>query len=446
MNAGGLPLLLGEAGLAADVGFALHGWSILTAAVVSAGCAVVGSFLVVRRMSLLGDAIAHAVLPGIALGVLAGGRLGGPLVLAGAVAAALATVWLTRTLRATAGLEEDAGAGVVFTSLFAAGVLLVTLVATRVDLDPECVLFGVLELAAFDLVAIGGLELPRALLSATVVLLVVGGLLAATWRWQVFTAFDADAARAAGVPVGVVTTLLLVATALASVTGFEAVGAVLVVAMLVVPAAAAELLVCRMHQVVAIAVVIAVASSCLGWIAAWHWNTSAAGMIAVVLGCCYTLAVVLAPADGLVARGLGRIALAWRVAREDWLARIWRAAEAEGGIGAEIGVGSVARPQPGTPLERAAAIWLRLTGRVEERDGKVSLSAVGIRQAETVVRSHRLWEAWLGRHAELPLDHLHPPAEWIEHHLGATMRERIEAELAVGEPDPHGREIPPEAP
>ncbi len=442
MNAsslGGFGILFAAADLPVGAGLSLHGWSMLTAAVVSAASALVGSLLVVRRMSLLGDAIAHAVLPGIALGVLAGGRLGGPLVLAGAVAAALATVWLTRVLHATVGLAEDAGAGVVFTSLFAAGVLLVTLVATRVDLDPECVLFGVLELAAFDRVSIGGVEVPRALVSATVVLGIVGVLLAATWRWQVFTAFDPEAARAAGVPVGAVTTLLLVATALASVTGFEAVGAVLVVAMLVVPAAAAELLVQRMHHVAAVAVALAVVAACVGWIAAWHWNTSAAGMIAVVLGGLYAAAVVIAPTDGLVARGIGRLALVWRVACEDWLARIWRAAEATDG-----GSDGVPRPRPRSVLERAAAAWLGLTGRVERRDGRLVLSVEGSRQAETVVRSHRLWEAWLGRHADLPLDHLHPPAEWIEHHLGATMRERIEAELEAGEADPHGREIPPE--
>jgi Mn-dependent DtxR family transcriptional regulator len=61
-----------------------------------------------------------------------------------------------------------------------------------------------------------------------------------------------------------------------------------------------------------------------------------------------------------------------------------------------------------------------------------------------VVRSHRLWESWLGRHADLPLDHLHPPAEWIEHHLGADVRRRIEAEVGLEASDPHGRSIPPE--
>jgi manganese/zinc/iron transport system permease protein len=427
----------------AEVGFALHGWSMATAAAVSAACAIVGSFLVVRRMSLLGDAIAHAVLPGIALAVLAGGRLGGPLVLAGAVAAALVTVWLTRTLRTAVGLAEDAGAGVVFTSLFALGVVIVTLFAARIDLDPECVLFGILELASFDLVSLGPVAVPRALVTGLVVLGLVVAVLALTWRWQVFTAFDAAAARAAGIPVGLVTTLLLAATAVATVAGFEAVGAVLVVAMLVVPAATAELLVARMHQVVLVAAGLAVAGACLGWAAAWWLDTSAAGMIAVVLGGFYAAAVVFAPGDGLVARTIARLSLAWRVAREDWLARIWRAGEATGG--AFDGAGGVTRPEPRSLLERAAGVWLEWTGAIESRAGRVWLSAAGGREAETVVRSHRLWEAWLGRHAELPLDHLHPPAEWVEHHLGAAMREQIEAEMAAGEADPHGREIPRES-
>jgi ABC-type Mn2+/Zn2+ transport system permease subunit len=425
--------------LVADAGFAFHGWSMATAAVVSAACALVGSFLVVRRMSLLGDAIAHAVLPGIAVAVLAGGRLGGPLVLAGAVAAALVTVWLTRVIHESVGLAEDAGAGVVFTSLFALGVVLVTLFASQIDLDPQCVLFGILELAAFDLVPLGPFLVPRALVTAVAVLGLVAATLLATWRLQVFTAFDQAAARAAGVPVAAVTTLLLGTTAVATVAAFEAVGAVLVVAMLVVPAATAELLVHRMPLVAVVAVALAMVGACLGWAAAWWLNTSAAGMMAVVLGGFYALAVLLAPGDGLVARGAAGLGLAWRVAREDWLARIWRAGEEAGGAG------EVARPRPRSALERAAAAWLEWSGVVESRRGKVRLSAAGLREAETVVRSHRLWEAWLGRHAELPLDHLHPPAEWVEHHLGAAMRERIEAELATGEADPHGREIPRES-
>ena len=416
---------------------AFHWWAIATAALVAASCAAVGTLLVVRRMSLMGDAIAHALLPGIAVAVLAGGRPGDPLVFAAAVLAALATVGLTRWLKSAGGIAEDAGLGVVFTTFFALGVVLVSAAARRIDLDPTCVLYGILELVPFDTVTILGREIPRGFLAAAAVLAVLAAGLAATWPLQVFTAFDADAARAAGVPVAAVTTGLLAATALATVSGFEVAGAILVVAMLVAPAAAAELLARRLPIVMLMAVLLGVVAAVVGYLLAWRWNVNAAGMIAVVLGAEYLAAVLFAPDDGLVVRAFRSLALTWRVACEDRLAAVWRAAETGAGAGVTL-------PPPRGLLDRAAVVWLRASGRLHVAAGRARLSATGRREGEMVVRSHRLWEAWLGRHAELPLDHLHPPAEWVEHHLGAAMRQRIEAELGPREADPHGRDIPPE--
>jgi len=416
----------------------MHGWAMATAAVVSAGCALVGTLLVVRRMSLLGDAISHAVLPGIVVAVLAGGRLGGPIVLAGATATALATVWLTRSLAGRRGLAEDAAAGIVFTTLFAVGVVLVSALASRVDLDASCVLHGILELVPFDTVRLMGCDIPRAFLTGAIVLAALAAAALFTWKEQLFAAFDTDAARAAGMPVGLATMGLLAATSLATVASFEAVGAILVVAMLVVPAATAELLVHRLHWMAFVAMLIAVVASCLGYVAAWHFNTSAAGMIAVMLGLGYLAAALVAP-DGILSRLAGRGWLAWRVTCEDCLAALWR--------GEEAGGGAVLPPAvfPSSLTQHAALLWLRASGRIAAAaDGDWRLSPRGRSEAETVVRSHRLWEAWLGRHAELPLDHLHPPAEWIEHHLGAAVRERLEAEVGAAASDPHGRTIPPE--
>jgi manganese/zinc/iron transport system permease protein len=371
---------------------AMHAWAIATAAVVAAGCALVGTLLVVRRMSLLGDAISHAVLPGIAVAVLAGGRPGGVLVLVGAVAAALVTVLLVQALRREGGLAADAGTGVVFTTLFALGVVIITAAASRIDLDPGCILYGILELVPFDTVRVAGLEVPRAFLTGAGVLAVVAVGLAVTWKEQLFTAFDSDAARAVGLPVAAVTGGLLAATALVTVASF-------------------------------------------GYLAAWRFDTSAAGMMAVVLGLEYVVAAIVAPEDGVVARLAARLALGWRVTCEDTLALIWRADEARAG----------AASQPfRSPGEWAAGLWLAVSGRIVRDAGRWGLTAIGRAEAETVVRSHRLWEAWLGRHADLPLDHLHPPAEWIEHHLGADLRRRIEADVGAEESDPHGRSIPRE--
>jgi manganese/zinc/iron transport system permease protein len=425
--------------LAGLLGDGMHAWAIATAAVVAAGCGLVGTLLVVRRMSLMGDAISHAVLPGIVLAVLAGGRPGGPLVLVGAVVAALVTVWLTELFRTRGGLAEDAGVGVAFTTLFALGVVLATAAASRVDLDPGCVLYGVLELVPFDTVSIGGLEVPRAFVTAAVVLAAV--LLAAvlTWPLQVFTAFDPEAARAAGVPVAAVTQGLLAATALVTVAGFETVGAILVVAMLVVPAASAELLTHRLHRMAALAVVLGSVAAALGYLLAWRCNTNAAGMIAVVLGAQYALCLLLAPDRGLVARLVNSCWFQWRVRCEDELAACWRAEEAAGG-------GVPVPPSPPRGLADGLALaWLAVTGQVLRGPRGWLLSPAGRSRATTVVRSHRLWEAWLGRHAHLPLDHLHPPAEWIEHHLGADVRRRIEDEVGRETSDPHGRSIPPES-
>ncbi len=426
-------------GILASGHVGIHAWAMATAAVVSASCAVVGTLLVVRRMSLLGDAIGHAVLPGIAVAVLAGGRPGGPLVFLGAATASLVTVWLTKGLRAAGGPAEDAGAGVVYTTLFAIGLLIVTAAPAGTHLDAACVLHGDLAFLPFDTVSVAGLAIPRGFIAGVIALVVVAVATVATWKLQVFTAFDAAAARAAGLPVAAVTTGLLAATAVATVTSFDAVGAVLVVAMLVVPAAAAEAVVHRLHWMALVAIALAVAGACVGYLAAWHFNTSAAGMIAVVLGIEYVLAIVFTPDDGIVARAVAGLQLAWRVAREDRLARMWRADESAAG-----GSAATVAATHGF-LDACAGWWLRRDGSLERIAGGWQLSPRGRRAAEMVVRSHRLWEAWLGRHAELPLDHLHPPAEWVEHHLGAAMRQRLEAETGRRESDPHGREIPPEA-
>ncbi|GDX94526.1 manganese ABC transporter permease [Planctomycetia bacterium] len=426
MSGACLPMLatMGTAGT-------MHGWAIATAAVVAAGCALVGTLLVVRRLSLLGDAVSHAVLPGLAIAVLAGGRPGGVLVFVGAVTAALVTVWGARALGTAGGLDEDSNAGVVFTTMFALGVVLVTAFARGMHLDPQCLLYGDLEYVPFDTVALAGVDVPRAFVVGAVVLAVLVAAALATWKLQVFTAFDAAAARAAGVPVAAVTAGLLAATAAATVASFETVGAVLVVALLVVPAAAAELLVRRLHHVAVVAVLLAVVGAAVGYLAAWTWNVNAAGAIAVVLGVEYVLAACLAPQDGFVARLRARVGLAWRIACEDALAGLWRAEES----------GAV----PSAGLGGLATARLRIGGLIERRGTQWRLTPRGRREAEMIVRSHRLWEAWLGRHADLPVDHLHPPAEWVEHHLGSGLRHRIEEELGRGVGDPHGRDIPPES-
>jgi manganese/zinc/iron transport system permease protein len=224
----------------------------LLAAIFACGsCGLLGSFLLLRRDSLLGDALSHAVLPGIIAGfALTGARAGLPMLL-GALAAALLAVFLIGLVRRVARLESGAATGAVFTSFFALGLMLMEATGARsVDLDLDCVLFGQLESVVWleaqgfasllDPVALAAL--PRQLFLLAAVAVVLAGLVALLWRPLHLLCFDPDYAAAIGLPARGLELALNLMVAAAAVAAFEAVGSILVVAMLVCPAAAIRLL------------------------------------------------------------------------------------------------------------------------------------------------------------------------------------------------------------
>jgi len=224
----------------------------MTAAILAcATCGLLGSFLVLRRESLLGDALSHAVLPGIIAGfALTGARSGLPM-LAGALAAALAATLLITVVRRVARIESGAATGAVFTTFFALGLVLMELTGARsVDLDLDCVLFGQLETIVWleaqgwssllDPAALA--TLPRQLHLLAGVGLAVALIVAVLWRPLHLLCFDPDYAAAIGLPARRLELVLNLMIAAAAVAAFEAVGSILVVAMLVCPAAALRLL------------------------------------------------------------------------------------------------------------------------------------------------------------------------------------------------------------
>ena len=224
----------------------------LLAAILACGtCGLLGSFLVLRRDSLLGDALSHAVLPGIIAGfAMTGARAGLPMLL-GALAAALLAVVAISLVRRVARLESGAATGAVFTSFFALGLMLMEATGARsVDLDLDCVLFGQLEsLVWLEAQGFGSLldpaalaALPRQLFLLAAVALVLAGLVALLWRPLHLLCFDPDYAAAIGLPARGLELALNLMVAAAAVAAFEAVGSILVVAMLVCPAAAIRLL------------------------------------------------------------------------------------------------------------------------------------------------------------------------------------------------------------
>lgn len=278
---------------------------LLTGAVVGASCALIGSFLVLRKMALLGDAISHAVLPGIVLAfLLTGSRASLPMVL-GAGALGVITVLFVELFNRTRRLKEDAAIGVVFPALFSLGVLLISRYTAQVDLDLDCVLYGEIAYVPWDLLFVGGSSIgPKALWVNGIIFAVNALFVLALYKELKVTTFDPELAAALGFAPTLVHYLLMTAVSVTVVGAFESVGAILVVAMLVVPPATAYLLTDRLGVMLGLSMLLGAASALGGYGLARLLDASIAGGMAVVAGCLFLAAFLASPRYGMIGRAL----------------------------------------------------------------------------------------------------------------------------------------------
>jgi manganese/zinc/iron transport system permease protein len=278
-------------------------WIVLVGSFVAAASALVGCFLVLRRMSMLGDAISHAVLPGIVIAfMLSGSRSIVPMVL-GAGALGLFTAFATDMLNRHGKLANDASIGVTFTVLFAIGVILISRFAGQVDLDLDCVLYGEILYAPFDRFAPGGTDLgARSAWVMGGVALANLAFIVSGWKQLKLCAFDPALAASVGIRVVLWHYLLMAFVSVTTVSAFESVGVILVVGMLIVPPNTAYLLTDRLWLMHVLAVAIGVSSAIGGYLLATAVNGSIAGAMAVVSGVFYVLAALLGPRHGVVSK------------------------------------------------------------------------------------------------------------------------------------------------
>jgi hypothetical protein len=322
-------------------------------------------------------------------------------------------------------------------------VLLLAAFARDPHID-DCVLYGLIEFVSLDTVSVWGGEVPRVLLSIGGAMLLVVAFVVLLWKELKLVAFDAQLATAMGLNSVVVHYALMAMVALVTVTSFEAVGSILVIAMLIVPAATAQLLTDRLRAMICCAVLVGWIAAIVGtWLATWL-NTSVAGMMAVVVGMQFALAVLLAPRYGLVSKAAHSLALTLRIYGEDILAGLYRQEEAKRAP-VKVGLSEALAPIGRGLAAHLAYLRLRRAGDIEFDGGSIALSEQGRAHAQSLVRAHRLWESFLGQQFELPLDHLHEPAERIEHYLGPQLQAQLAGELAMPPRDPHGRAIPGES-
>ncbi len=410
------------------------------ATMTNVACALLGCYLVLRRMSLLGDALSHAVLPGLVVAFVAAGSLNIVFMFAGALAVGLLTTFLTQTIHRQGGVSADASIGVVFTSLFALGVILIKRYGQGVDLDPDCVLYGQIDLVEFYTVPLFGYEVPRALVSILPVLLVNIAVIIVLWKELKISAFDPALATTMGINAERLFYLLMALVALTTVASFEQVGSILVIAMLIVPGATAQLLTDRLKSMMLLAALVGVISAVLGYALSVAWNVAAAGPMAVVAGACYGLAALASPRYGILSAVVRNAQISLRIVREDLLAMLYRLEELH--IERRLGPREAAQAVGAGMLAHVGLWSLLRRGELQRSAMGLQLTEPGRRRAAELVRSHRLWEAYLVEHLGLPADHVHDPAERMEHFIDSRLQEQIVADLRDAQLDPHGREIP----
>lgn len=296
--------------------YAYDTWIVIIGAFCAVAAALPGVFLVLRRMSMMGDAISHAILPGLAVAFLITGARTSFIMFAGAAIVGVLTAVFTQWISNWGRVDRGASMGIVFTTLFALGLLLIVQAADHVDLDPGCILYGAIELTPLDAfpLALGGmiLDVPRAAVVLGAVAFINLLLIVVLYKEYKISAFDPDLATAQGINASFMHYLLMTQVAVTTVAAFEAVGNIIVIAMLIVPAATAHLLTDRLDVMLILSAIFGILSAILGHIFALEIppllgfeGTTTSGVMAVATGIFFLLAWLFAPRYGIL-RHIGR--------------------------------------------------------------------------------------------------------------------------------------------
>lgn len=287
----------------------------LIAVVVAIACALPGVFLVLRQMAMVSDAISHAILPGIVVAFFLTESLNSPLLILAAAATGVLSVALIELLRRTNLVREDAAIGLVFPAMFSIGVILISRYAGNVHLDTDAVLLGELAFAPFQRLMLGGIDLgPKSLWTMGVILLVNIAFISLAFKELKLATLDAEHAAILGFSPALIHYGLMTAVSTTAVGAFDAVGSILVVALMIAPPAAAYILVDRLTSMLAASGIIGALTGVGGyWLARWL-DASIAGSMAVTAGLLFGGVLLFAPQRGVIAQVRRRAEQRWSFA------------------------------------------------------------------------------------------------------------------------------------
>lgn len=282
----------------------LYGWIALMGFCVAAACGLVGNYLILRRMALIGDAVSHSILPGLVIAFLISGTRSSTAMFLGALGAGAATTLIIDAIHRRTRVKQDAAIGIAFSTLFAIGVVLMSLYAQRVDLDADCVLYGEISFVPLEpMVTVGGVPLgPESLVRMALVLVGIGILIAVFYKELLVTSFDEGLARSLGINPTLAHYGLMAMLSIVVVSAFESVGAILVIAMLILPGATASLLTHRLGRLHLLTLLHAAVSAWLGVSLGVWLDCSIAAAIVVAGTLLFAAAWLFSPTQGLVAQ------------------------------------------------------------------------------------------------------------------------------------------------
>lgn len=402
--------------------------ALLASSMVGIMCGILGTFIILRNMALIGDALSHAILPGVVVGFLISGYsiLGffTGSVVAGLLAAILIT-WIQRNV----STQEDAAIGIVFTSMFALGVMGISWLTHQegVHLDLKDFLFGnVLGISDEDL------WLTFSVMTFTILCVV------AFYRYFFITTFESVVAKTLGFSVGTIHYFLMLLLSFAVVASLQSVGVILVVAMLITPASTAYLLTERLSKMVIISGMVGLISAVLGLIVSILLETTPGPAMTVVATLLYLMAVLFAPSKGLISKALVQRRKRMKILREDILKQSVRLLEKR-----ELTLSALSNK-----LGRKEAILRRqmrklsASGLLMTNGEEISLTAEGMEAGYQLIRAHRLWESYLVQEVGLSEDQIHEDAENLEHVLPEDFLTEVSTKLGNPRLDPHGSPIP----
>ena len=401
--------------------------ALVASVTIGISCGLIGTYIMLRRMSLIGDALAHAVLPGVVVSFMVAGKSEIALFI-GAVVSGIITVLLIGFVNRNSKIKEDTSIGIIFTGAFALGILLVSQLK-QVHIDLSSYLFG-------DVLGVSTGDITLSIIIMAVIILCI--LL--FYKQLLLTSFDPTMALTIGISTTLVHYMLMTLLSMSIVAGLQSVGVILIIAMLITPPATAYLLSNNLKKILFLSPMFGTISAVAGLYLSYHFNFASGASIVLVAVALFLLAFLFSPKEGVVTKLFRRRAATKLVLIEDVIKLSQRFAEETDKTGLadrianELGISN-------SRVESAIKVLIS-KGLMQKTNGSYLLTDEGRKYATRLIRTHRLWETYVTREKVIDMEHIHPEAEKVEHVLTEDMVNELDEELGFPEKDPHGSEIP----